>query len=228
MKKTAILLLVLITLFSCKNESKEYDKIYNSWKGEMAEIKKGHTETLSILDSFEQKIDDHKKRLKEFTTFIDAETSKGTENVSKLEEDIVNKANVNIKKHEHFLVFLNNLSALQGTFDNKPFELSIIPDESAITKFNSLNEATSFWINEKNNINDGHNKALSIIEDLKNHIHYHQKEIKEFTQKIEEAKKGKKAVSELEDNYNSNKNKHEHFVGLLANLKQVQRQFEGN
>jgi len=71
--------------------------------------------------------------------------------------------------------------------------LSIIPDESAITKFNSLNEATSFWINEKNNINDGHNKALSIIEDLKkSHTSSPKRKFKEFTQKIEEAKKGKK------------------------------------
>lgn len=225
MKKAALLLLVLATTFSCTDE--KYNKIYDSWKTEMVEINKGHTEALSILDGFKQKIDDHKKRLKEFTAFIETETANGTKGNAKLEEDILKKANENIKKHEHFSYFLNNLSATQGVFENKPFELQTIPDESNIKKFNSLKDATSFWIAEKDNINAGHNKALSIIADLENHIHNHQKAIKEFTQKIGNEPKDKKAMEELENNYNLNKKKHNNFVSFLGNLKQVQQEFEG-
>lgn len=225
MKKAALLLLVLATTFSCTDE--KYNKIYDSWKTEMVEINKGHTEALSILDGFKQKIDDHKKRLKEFTAFIETETANGTKGNAKLEEDILKKANENIKKHEHFSFFINNLSATQGVFENKPFELQTIPDENNIKKFNSLKDATSFWIAEKDDINAGHNKALSIIADLENHIHNHQKAIKEFTQKIGNEPKDKKAMEELENNYNSNKKKHNNFVSFLGNLKQVQQEFEG-
>jgi hypothetical protein len=225
MKKATILLLVLATTFACKNE--KYNKMYDSWKTEMIEINTGHTEALSILDRFKQKIDGHKKRLKDFTTLIETETTNGTKSDMKLEEDILKKANLNIKKHEHFSFFLNNLSALQGVFEDKPFELYSIPNESDIKKFNSLKEATSFWITEKDNINAGHNKALSIVSDLENHIHNHQKAIKEFTQKFGNEPKDKKAMTELENNYNSNKKKHNHFVSFLGNLKQVQQEFEG-
>ncbi len=226
MKKTATLLFVLVTFLSCKNDDKEYQKIYDSWKVEMVDINSTHSEALSILESFEQKIDTHKKKLQEFTVYIDTNTSKGTINSSKLEEDILRKANINIMKHEVFSVFLNNLRVLQGVFENKPFELVITPEESEIRKFNSLNEATTFWINEKNYINDEHDKALLIIKDLKNHIHHHQKEIEEFTQKIEEQKIEAKAIAELKENYNSNKKKHEHFIEFLINLKQIKQQFE--
>lgn len=225
MKKSAILLILTVALFSCKNE--KYNKINDSWKSEITEINKGHTEALSILDGFKQKIVGHKKRLKDFTTLIETETANRTKNDMELEKDILKKANLNIKKHEHFSYFLNNLIALQGVFEDKPFELYEIPNESDVTKFNSLKEATSFWVAEKNNINAGHNKALSIISDLENHIHNHQKAIKEFTQKIENEPKDKKAMTELENNYNSNKKKHTNFVNFLANLKQVQQQFEG-
>jgi hypothetical protein len=34
-------------------------------------------------------------------------------------------------------------------------------------------------------------------------------------------------MTELENNYNSNKKKHNHFVSFLGNLKQVQQEFEG-
>ena len=63
----------------------------------MSQIKIGHTEALSILDNFDQIIYNHKKRLKEFTAFINTQTSKEIENSSKLEEDIVSEANINIK-----------------------------------------------------------------------------------------------------------------------------------
>ncbi|MDG1328806.1 MAG: hypothetical protein P8P27_01080 [Flavobacteriaceae bacterium] len=226
MKKIAIILLIFATLSSCKNDNKEYNKTYDSWKTEMSQIKIGHTEALSILDNFDQIIYNHKKRLKEFTAFINTQTSKEIENSSKLEEDIVSEANINIKKHEHFMVFLNNLSALQGIFENKIFELYSISNLTPFPQFNSLNQATKFWLNEKNIINDDHNKALSIIKELKNHIYNHQKEIKEFTEKIEKYKIEKKAVSKLEDNYNLNKIKHDQFVLFLNNLKTVQQQFE--
>ena len=227
MGKAAILLLAFATLVSCKSECKKYNEVYKKWKGEMTEISKGHDEALSILNSFQLKIDQHKERLKKFTMYVDAETSKGTKNVAKLEQKIVKESNVNIKEHEHFLVFLNNLRALQGTFENKPFELNSLPEENDVKKFSSLKEATAFWINEKDNINEDHNKALSIITNLEDHIHHHQKEIKEFTSKIDAEKKDKKAKSELEKNYTSNKVKHDRFVAFLKNLKQVKEQFEG-
>jgi hypothetical protein len=85
MKKIAILLLIFATLSSCKKNNKEYNKIYDSWKAEISQIKIGHTEALSILDNFEQIIYNHKKRLKEFTAFINIQTSKEIENTSKLE-----------------------------------------------------------------------------------------------------------------------------------------------
>ncbi|BDD07716.1 hypothetical protein FUAX_01480 [Fulvitalea axinellae] len=234
MKRTAILLFAFALLFSCNNKNKESDKTYDSWKMEMAEIRKDHSEALSILTGFEKKIDTHKERLKEFASYIDGSkkeiatlrAKKKQKEASALEKKIIESADKNMKKHIHFVSFLDNLMAAQGTFEGKKFNLIPVPEDNAVTKFNSLDDAIAFWMKEKNNINTGHDKALSIIMDLKNHIHQHQAEIKAFSEKIAN-QKGQNVTPELEDNYKENKKKYDEFVPLLKSLKQIQQQFEG-
>ena len=238
MKKAILLLAFVTVLTSCKTEESKYLEAYNTWKGEINTIEAGHEEALSIMDGFQQKIDGHKKRLSEFSTYIADATEKGIKG-AELEKEILTKCNENFKKHAHFGVFLNNLSALQGVFENKPFMLSAVED-AKVESFDSVKDAIAFWTAEADVINAGHNKALGVIGDLKKHIHHHQKEINQFTTTIE-ALKGKADIAnkdskaeelktieaDLDNNYELNKKKHEHFKGFLENLKVVQKQFEG-
>lgn len=249
MKKLIFLFAIIGLLASCKKESQseKYKEIYNKWSSEMDSINNGHDTALSIMDGFQQKIENHKKSIREFGAYIDSTkleiaTLKGKskqKEVTELEGKILEVCNKNLKKHEHFGVFLNNLSALQGIFESKSFALTALPDEAAIKKFTSLDEAVTFWTGEMAAINEGHDKGLGIIKELKGHIHHHQKEIAGFTQKIEELKgkadiaaKDKKneelktIEADLENNYTLNSKKHAHFLGFLENLKTVQQQFE--
>lgn len=239
MKKTVFLLVFVIMLTSCKKpiESK-YKEAYTAWQSEMNAIGSEHNVALTIMDGFQQKIDGHKKRISEFSAYITDATKKGIKG-GKLEKEILEKCNENFKKHTHFGVFLNNLSALQGVFENKPFTLSAI-ESAKVESFSSVKDAIKFWTAEADVINAGHDKALGILGNLKNHIHNHQKEIAQFTTKIEELKgqadiaagaskadELKTIEADLNGNYEFNKKKHDHFKGFLENLKVVQKQFEG-
>ena len=237
--KRIVAVLAFVTMFaSCKKtEESKYHEAYDTWKSEINTVEAGHEQALSIMDGFQQKINNHKKSINEFSSYI-AEASKKGIKGAKLEKEILTKCNENFKKHSHFTGFLNNLSALQGVFENKSFTLSAV-ENIEVENFSSLKDAVSFWTTEADVINAGHNKALSVIGDLKNHIHHHQKEIGQFTQKIEELKgkadiaskasKGeelKEIEADLNNNYKLNQKKHEHFIGFLDNLKAVQKQFE--
>lgn len=238
MKKVVFLLAFVTMLTSCKKtEESKYKEAYSTWKSEINTVEAGHEQALSIVDGFQQKINGHKKRLKEFSTYIADATKKGIKG-AELEKEILAKCNENFKKHAHFGVFLNNLSALQGVFENKPFTLSEV-ENAKVESFGSVKDAIAFWTAEADVINAGHNKALGIIGDLKNHIGNHQKEIAQFTTKIEELK-GKADIAnkanktselkvieaDLNRNYKLNKTKHKHFKGFLENLETVQKQFE--
>ncbi len=223
-KSTLLLTLILLVLFSCENNNDK--KVIDSWKTEMNLIKQGHQEALSILDGFETKINTHKKDLSDFTSHFENEVANGTKSDPSLEDELVKKINENIIKHEKFALFLNNLRALQGSFENKSFELQDIPAENTISNFASLKDATTYWVLEEDNINAGHNEALSIIRDLEDKIFNHQKLIQDFTTKIQNERVGKREIEELKTNYSINKDKHENFMRFFNNLKKVQEQFE--
>lgn len=238
MRKLVATLVLVVIFASCKKtEESKYKEAYNTWKSEINKVEAGHEDALSIMDGFQQKIDEHKKRISEFSTNIDDALKKGIKG-AELEKEILEKCNKNFKKHAHFGVFLNNLSALQGMFENKPFTLSAV-ENVKVESFGSVKDAINFWTAETANINAGHNKALGIIGDLKKHIHHHQKEISQFTTKIEELK-GKADIADkankddelkeiekkLNINFESNKKKHDHFKSFLNNLILVQKQFE--
>ena len=104
MKKIVFVFAFAMMLTSCKKEESKYQKTYDTWKSEMNEISNGHDEALSIMDGFQQKIDNHKKRISEFSMYISDVSKKGIKG-AELEKEILSKCNENFKKTHTFYRF---------------------------------------------------------------------------------------------------------------------------
>ena len=245
MKKVILSCLIAAGLTACSSVGHKYEVIYDNWKNEMIEVNNAHGEALVILKSFKEKINHHKAEINEFANYIvnvqaeaDLLSRQGKDiELAELEKQIIKNSQSNAKKHQHFMVFLNNLAKLQSNLEN---EVVVIEESSteALPVFKSYKQALAYWVTEMTVINQGHNQALVAINDLQNHIEQHENHIAEFGFRITQDKKlADQAVDKKQDlialeqnikqNYQNNHKKHQKFVTFLKHLRKVKTQFEG-
>ena len=247
MKKICILLVSVLLFISCEQKEYKYNTLYNQWKGEMTDVNNAHGEALTILDGFSKKIDHHKAAIKQFgenivnmkaqTTSLSAANKK--KELIEIETDLIKNSEENAKKHNHFIQFLNGLTAVKNELENDPKTKTEAIKEMAMPASKNYADLLNYWTKEMVSINKGHDQGLAVIGNLKQHIENHENKISEFGYQIEAdkkkademAKSGKDAElekldNEMQANYDENMKKHKHFTMFLEELKKVQAQFE--